>query len=71
MLVSIGMMVACYCIARLMLVTLTMPSPTPPSFTARLTVCLIAALGVLGVSYCAWVLLEQGTDHARPRVEVR
>lgn len=69
MLVSIGMMIASYCIARLALTTLT--QPPGQSRTAAFTVCVIAALGCIGVGYCAWVLLDQGTDNGRPRVEVR
>jgi len=73
MLVSLGMMVASYCLARLSLAPLTLPGTTPPSRAVRLTVCLIAALGCLGVICCAWELLGQGTgrNDARPRVEMR
>jgi hypothetical protein len=69
MLVTIGMMVACYGIARLALVTLT--QPPGQSRSAAFTVCVIAAMGCIGVGYCASVLLDQGTRDGRPKVEVR
>lgn len=68
-LVTLGMMVACYCVTRLALITLT--HPPGQSRTAAFTVCVIAALGCLGIGYCAWVLLDQWTDNGRPKVQVR
>ncbi len=69
MLVSIGMMIACYCIARLALTTLT--QPPGQSRAAALTVCVVAALGCIGVGYCASVLIDQGAGAGRPKVEAR
>jgi hypothetical protein len=69
MLVTLGMMVACYCVTRLALTTLT--QPPGQSRTAAFTVCVIAALGCIGVGYCASVLLDQGAGDGRPKVEVR
>ena len=69
MLASLGMMVASYFIARLALTTLT--QPPGQSRAAALTVCVIAALGCIGVGYCASVLIDQGAGAGRPKVEVR